>query len=160
MVGMTDTEFAPEADITRAMFVTVLYRMAGEPDLSQENLGYPFQDVEGDSWYANAVYWAKLNGIVEGYSLEEFAPHEGITREQMAVMVYRYGKMKQYGREVGADLSYTNASGISDYAREAVSWNAANDLMRGHEDNAFDPSANTTRAQAATIFEKLHQNCK
>lgn len=159
MVGMTDSEFSPEAEITRAMFVTVLYRMAGEPDLSQEILGYPFRDVEGDSWYANAVYWARLNGIVEGYSPEEFIPHQGITREQMAVMVYRYAKLKQYGTEADTAPAYTDASGISDYAREAVNWNAANALMQGHEDNTFDPSANTTRAQAAVIFEKLHQNC-
>lgn len=158
MVGMTDTEFAPEADITRAMFVTVLYRMAGEPDLSEEMMGQPFGDVKTDSWYANAVYWARVNGITEGYSPEEFGPNQGITREQMAVMIYRYAKPRLSGAEAGEALTYTDLTDVSGYAMEAVSWSSANGIMQGHWDNSFDPSANATRAQAATLFERLHKN--
>ncbi|MGN0150101.1 MAG: S-layer homology domain-containing protein, partial [Clostridia bacterium] len=74
MSGISNTEFAPEMNITRAMFVTVLYRAAGAPDMSEEIWGYPFEDVDAESWYGAAVYWARNNDIVQGYSAEEFAP--------------------------------------------------------------------------------------
>lgn len=159
MVGMNDTEFAPEADMTRAMFVTVLYRMAGQPDLSDQVLGDPFADV-GECWYTNAVYWARLNGIVEGHSPESFAPDQPITREQMALVVYRYAELMEYDMEAEAALDYADGAGLSDYARQAVAWSTASGLLQGHEDNTFDPAANTTRAQAAAIFERLHKNRK
>lgn len=158
MVGMNDSSFAPEAEITRAMFVTVLYRMSGAPQLSEEALDAPFGDVKGSSWYADAVYWARENGIVQGNTPEEFSPNQGITREQMAVMLYRFAMLGEDDMEPGEALTYSDEAGISSYAREAVSWNAANGLMQGHKNNSFDPSANATRAQAAAIFERLHKN--
>lgn len=158
MVGMNDSSFAPEAEITRAMFVTVLYRMSGAPQLSEEALDAPFGDVKGSSWYADAVYWARENGIVQGNTPEEFAPNQGITREQMAVMLYRFAMLGEDDMEPGEALTYSDEAGISSYARQAVSWNAANGLMQGHKNNSFDPSANATRAQAAAIFERLHKN--
>lgn len=160
MLGISDTEFAPETDITRAMFVTVLYRMENEPDLSDEILGYPFADVDADSWYGNAVYWARINGIVEGYSAEEFAPDENITREQMAAIVYRYAKFKEYDTELNGELSYADTESISDYAKDAVIWNLDNGIMLGNDDNTFAPQANTTRAQAAAVFERVIENLK
>lgn len=158
MVGMNSTQFAPEAEITRAMFVTVLYRMAGEPELPDGALGEPFGDVKGGSWYEKAVYWARQSGIVNGYSAGEYAPHRGITREQMAVIAYRYAQWKQSGTQTGGSLSYTDQNGISEYARDAVAWSAANGIMQGYQDNTFNPQANTTRAQAAAIFERLQKN--
>lgn len=160
MLGISDTEFAPETDITRAMFVTVLYRMESEPDISNEILGYPFADVDADSWYGNAVYWARLNGIVEGYSAEEFAPDEKITREQMAAIVYRYAKFKEYDTELKGTLSYSDNDNISDYAKDAIIWNLDNGIMLGNDDNTFAPLANTTRAQAAAVFERIVENLK
>lgn len=159
MVGMNDTDFAPEANMTRAMFVTVLYRMAGEPDLSHEAVGEPFEDV-GDSWYTNAVYWARLNGIVEGHSPEIFSPDQPITREQMAVIVYRFAKLAQLDTKAESAADYTDGAGISGYARDAVLWSTASGILQGHEDNTFDPAANTTRAQAAALFERLHKSWK
>lgn len=160
MVGVSNTEFAPEADITRAMFVTVLYRMENEPDISNEILGYPFADVDADGWYGNAVYWARLNGIVEGYSDTEFAPDENITREQMAAIVYRYAKFKEYDTELSGELSYLDNDSISDYAKDAVIWSLDNGIMFGNDDNTFAPLSNTTRAQAAAVFERIIENLK
>lgn len=160
MVGVDDGEFAPEAEITRAMFVTVLYRMAGEPKLLNGEAGRPFADVEGDSWYADAVYWARANGIVEGRSAGEYAPDQGVTREQLAVIVYRFVTWKQGDAPAGGSLPYADQDAISDYAREAVLWNTANGILQGHEDNTFDPQAGTTRAQAAAIFGRLMEALK
>ena len=84
MNGMGENEFRPNATTNRAMVVTILYRLAGSPDLSDENLGYPFADVDASSWYGDAVYWARLNGITDGISNTNFGPDGSITREQMA----------------------------------------------------------------------------
>jgi hypothetical protein len=160
MVGVTDTEFAPETDVTRAMFVTVLYRMENEPDISNENLGYPFEDVDADSWYGDAVYWARLNGIVMGYSDEKFAPDDKITREQMAAIAYRYARFKEYDAELKGKLSYKDKEQISDYAKDAVIWCSDNGIMLGNDDNTFAPLKNTTRAQAAAVFERITEKLK
>ncbi|MGN0183003.1 MAG: S-layer homology domain-containing protein, partial [Candidatus Ornithomonoglobus sp.] len=160
MVGVSDTEFAPEYDITRAMFVTVLYRIENEPDISNEILGYPFADVDADSWYGDAVYWARLNGIVEGYSDDEFAPEQNITREQMAAIIYRYAQFKEYNTEANGILNYADNADISDYARDAVIWNLDNGIMSGNDDNTFAPKSNTTRAQAAAVFERIINNMR
>ena len=89
MYGVTDTLFAPDTDITRGMFVTVLYRMDGEPETAKE---YTFNDVPSNAYYADAVAWASKNGIVAGYSNEEYMPDKTISREQMAAIMYRYVK--------------------------------------------------------------------
>lgn len=82
MAGTSGTTFSPDTPMTRGMLVTVLYRLAGSPPLEDENLGYPFADVPGDSWYADGVYWARLNGVVSGYSDSAFGPNDPLTREQ------------------------------------------------------------------------------
>ncbi|MCI5892409.1 MAG: 5'-nucleotidase C-terminal domain-containing protein [Clostridiales bacterium] len=155
MTGISETEFAPEMDITRAMFVTVLYRAAGAPDMSEEIWGYPFEDVDAESWYGAAVYWARNNDIVQGYSDEKFAPDEPVTREQMAAILYRYAKLKGDNTEVNGTLNYTDNADISDYAINAVIWNLDNGIMFGNGDNTFAPKANTTRAEAAAVFERI-----
>lgn len=156
--GLSDTEFAPEMDITRAMFVTILYRVENEPDMSNEISGYLFEDVNLESWYSDAVYWARHNGLVEGYSDEEFAPEQNIIREQMAAIVYRYAKFKGYNTEVNGTLNYADNADISDYAKDAVIWNSDNGIMFGNDDNTFAPKDNTTRAQAAAVFERIVEN--
>jgi len=157
MTGVSETEFAPEADVTRAMFVTVLYRLENRPDLSNEILGYPFADVDAQSWYGNAVYWARQNGIVAGVSDELFAPEENITREQMAAILYRYAKYKAYDTAANGNLNYTDSSAISDYAAEATVWAADKGILQGNEDGTFAPAANATRAQTAAVFQRIVQ---
>lgn len=160
MIGVSDTEFAPDSEVTRAMFVTVLYRMENEPDMSNEIFVYPFEDVDAQSWYGSAVYWARTNGIVKGYSDMEFAPDDNITREQMAAIVYRYAEFKGCDTSISRELPYSDSISVSDYAREAVVWNTDNGILQGNEDNTFAPLDYTTRAQAAAVFERIVKNLK
>lgn len=163
MNGISDTEFAPNSDVTRAMFVTVLYRMENEPDISDEMIGYPFEDVDAQSWYGDAVYWARHNGIVEGHSDTIFAPEQKITREQMAAIVYRYAQFKGYDVSVGEDtniLSYADAMSISEYAIPAMQWACGSGIINGKDNGILDPQGNTTRAEAATVFERMTENLK
>ncbi|MDO4281969.1 MAG: S-layer homology domain-containing protein, partial [Peptococcaceae bacterium] len=88
MTGTSATTFSPNLTTTRGMIVAILYRMEGEPDLSNENLGYPFADVDANAYYGDAVYWARMNGIVSGYSSDAFGPTDSITREQLAAILY------------------------------------------------------------------------
>lgn len=154
MLGVSDTEFKPLETITRGMFVTVLYRTENEPDVNSQST---FTDIDG-SYYTDAVKWANENKIVVGYSAEVFAPEENITREQMAVIVYRYAKFKKYDININGGLTYADNADISDYAKEAVIWNMQNGIMLGNDDNTFVPVRNTTRAQAAAVFERILKN--
>lgn len=154
MVGVDDTHFEPETDVTRGMFVTTLYRLENEPEISTE---YTFNDVAQDAYYANAVAWANANGIVEGYSESEFAPDEKITREQMATMIYRY---VQYKGEGFTDdwmfmLGYVDSADVSEYAYEAMCWNTMNGIINGMDDNTLSPKTNSTRAQVAAVLVRL-----
>ena len=152
MKGVTDTEFAPLMDITRGMFITVLYRMEGEPDTA---LDYTFEDVSADEYYANAVAWGNANGIILGYSAQEYAPDQIITREQMAAIIYRYAGYKGHDLRITGNINYTDKESISAYAFDAVAWAADKEIMVGHTDNTFTPQNHTTRAEAAAVFERV-----
>ena len=160
MKGITDTEFAPENNITRAMFVTVLYRIENEPDMSSEILGYPFEDVDSKSWYTDAVYWARKNGIVNGVTDNEFAPNDNITREQMAAIIFRYAKYKNIAPtdNWAIKLDYADFEEISDWAAEAVMYCKLKGLMQGKDNNMFDPKNSATRAETAAILQRLTEN--
>lgn len=156
MKGISNTEFAPDSDVTRAMFVTVIYRMENEPQTGK----CAFTDVESGSYYENAVAWANENGIVSGISEECFAPNEPITREQMAAIIYRYAAFKGYDITTSSSTSYTDNDNISDYAKNAVIWAAEKFVMTGNTDGSFAPKANTTRAQVASVFMRMVENLK
>lgn len=156
MKGISNTEFAPDSDVTRAMFVTVIYRMENEPQTGK----CAFTDVESGSYYENAVAWANENGIVSGISEDCFAPNEPITREQMAAIIYRYAAFKGYNITISSNTSYTDNDNISDYAKDAVIWAAEKYVMTGNTDGSFAPKANTTRAQAASVFMRMVENLK
>ena len=156
MKGISNTEFAPDSEVTRAMFVTVIYRMENEPQTGK----CAFTDVESDSYYENAVAWANENGIVSGISEECFAPNEPITREQMAAIIYRYAAFKGYDITTSSNTSYTDNDNISDYAKDAVIWAAEKSVMTGNTDGSFAPKANTTRAQVASVFMRMVENLK
>ena len=153
---MSDTEFAPNSDITRAMFVTVLYRIENEPQTAKA----AFIDIESGSYYEKAVAWASNNGIVFGISENQFAPNDNITREQMAAIIYRYATVKGYDITASGSTAYTDNSDISDYAKDAVIWAAEKSVMTGNTDGSFAPKANTTRAQAAAVFMRMIENLK
>ena len=156
MKGISNTEFAPDSEVTRAMFVTVIYRMENEPQTGK----CAFTDVESGSYYESAVAWANENGIVSGISEDCFAPNEPITREQMAAIIYRYAAFKEYDITTSSNTSYTDNDNISDYAKDAVIWAAEKSVMTGNTDGSFAPKANTTRAQAASVFMRMVENLK
>ena len=152
MKGTDTRTFAPNDKLTRAMLVTVLYRMENEPST---NRSIPFSDVDMGAYYANAVSWAKQNGIVNGVSDTEFAPNDSITREQMAAVLYRYAQYKEQDTSIGEDtniLSYTDAMEISEYAISAIQWMTGAGLMKGETEASINPKNNSTRAQVATIL--------
>lgn len=148
MNGISETQFAPELEVTRGMFVTILYRAAGEPEVSAAT---NFADVTTDKYYAKAVAWANANGIVKGITETEFAPDNNITREQMAAILYRYAKNKA----VASEITYTDKHAISDYAMEAVAWAKAAGIMEGNADGTFAPVRNASRAEAAAVFVRM-----
>lgn len=150
--GVSDTEFAPDSEMTRAMLVTVLYRLENTEE--KEKTHY-FTDVADDEWYSDAVAWAVKNVIVNGVSETEFAPNDSITREQMAAVLYRYAQYKEQDTSIGEDtniLSYTDAEEISEYAIPAIQWMVGAGLMKGETESTVNPQNNSTRAQVATIL--------
>lgn len=154
MNGVTSDMFAPEGNITRAMFVTVLYRMEKEPQAQAS----PFSDIAGGSYYEKAVAWANANGIVKGVSDAEFAPDESITREQMAAMIYRYAAYKKMDLSAGEStniLSYADYSDISDYAVSAMQYAAGSGIINGMTADTLSPKGISTRAQAAAVFMRV-----
>lgn len=147
--GISDKQFSPLGNMTRAMFVTVLHRLAGTPEVS----GTYFNDIEDKAWYSEAVAWAAENNIVKGVSSTEFAPEQNITREQMAVMLYNYAKPEQTAIP-DAD-SYSDFSSVSAWAKDAVSWAVSEEIINGREDMTLDPLSPVTRAEAAAMLMRF-----
>lgn len=159
MEGMRETEFAPATALTRAMAAQILYNLEGQPDLSSENLGYPYEDVDAQAWYGNAVYWARITGVATGYGDGTFQPGDSITRQEFAQMLYNYAKYKGYDLSAEGDLStFPDANSIADWAEAAMRWANGNELINGHDDGTIDAAGIGTRAQAASILMKFDQN--
>lgn len=160
MNGVSETEFAPNSNVTRAMFVTVLYRVAVWPQSSETR---SFIDVPKDTWYTEAVSWASSEGIVNGVSDTEFMPNLDITREQMATILYRYAKASGYDVSISGDPElnrFEDAGSISDWALEAMTWAVSIGLFKGRSDTELAPQATATRAEAATVFQRIEQILK
>lgn len=156
MAGTSATTFDPHTTTSRGMIVTILYRLAGSPDMEDEIWGYPYADVDAGAYYGTAVYWARLNGIAGGYSDEQFGPNDPITREQLAVMLYRYAQRMGYDVTAGADLSsYADANQISSYAVYALRWANAEGIVNGASAANLDPQGSATRAQAAAMLMRF-----
>ena len=153
MDGVGDGQFAPNATTNRAMVVTILYRLAGEPDESGDSA---FTDVADGLWYTDAVLWAAQKGIVNGISETEFAPAGDLTREQLAAILYRYAAYQGYDVSQRADLSgFGDASSISGYAQEALSWAHAQGLVLGFEGGSLRPQGTASRAQIAAVLMRF-----
>lgn len=156
MSGVGDGKFAPDTITTRAMVVTVLYRIEGEPSIGA---GGKFADVASGQWYSNAVEWAAANGIVDGYGNGKFGPNDTMTREQMAVVMYRYAKFKGLVSDVAADLTgYTDAGQVSSWALDAMKWANGKSLITGTSTTTLSPDGSATRAQLATILMRYCEN--
>lgn len=155
MDGTGDGVFSPNAATTRAMLVTILYRLDGAyVDGVSE-----FADVPAGTWYTNAVVWANDLGLVTGYGDGTFGPNEPITREQLAVILQRYAACLGYDVTLGADLSgYQDASSISTYATDAMGWAKSEGLINGVGNNLLNPKGYATRAEIATILQRFCEN--
>ena len=153
MDGVGGNRFAPNSATTRAQLVTILYRMEGQPVVSGD---LPFTDVEAGTWYTNAVVWAAQNGIVNGVGDDTFAPGNDLTREQLVTILYRYAESKGYDVSASADLAgYPDGEEIQAYAREAMAWAVAENIIQGMEDDTLKPAGNASRAQIATILMRF-----
>jgi hypothetical protein len=156
MQGVSETSFDPYGNLTRGMLVTMLYRLDGTPEITENS---PFADVDEDSYYKNAVAWAYKNGIVMGIGDTAFAPDEFVTREQFATVMFRYAQYKGTA-PVGAwaiRLQYADIASISDYAVEAVMFCTKDKIMTGRPDNLFSPSEFASRAEAAAIICRFNE---
>ena len=159
MEGMRETEFSPTTALTRAMAAQILYNLEGQPDLSDENLGYPYEDVDAQAWYGNAVYWARITGVATGYGDGTFQPGDSITRQEFAQMLYNYAKYKGYDLTAEGDLAqFPDSESVADWAEAAMRWANGNELINGHDDGTIDAAGIGTRAQAASILMKFDQN--
>ena len=160
MNGVGGDLFAPNAPTTRAMIVTILYRMEGEPDV--EGLP-PFSDTVPREWYIYGVKWASDNGIVAGFPDGTFKPDDLITREQFVTILYRYAQYKGYDVSVGQDtniLSFNDAFEVSDWANAAVCWAVGAGLMQGDDKGNLNPQAPASRAEAAALFQRFAEKVK
>ena len=156
MTGVDEGIFAPQSNTTRAQLVTMLYRLAGSPDLPEEGLDYPFSDVDASSWYGPAVYWARANGIVTGTSDTTFTPDRPVTRQEMAAILHRYAEFAGYDVSASADLSgYTDAGDIAGYAQTAMAWANGAGLVTGTSDTTLSPTGSAVRGQVATILMRF-----
>lgn len=148
MNGMGERSFNPNGSLTRAMLVTILYRIEGSPK-PVGKVTIPFEDVPAGQWYTDAVIWAAKNKLVNGVSDTLFAPDAAITREQIAVILYRY----RLSPEAGGSLSaYPDAWMVSSYAVNAMAWAVGEGIINGNEVGLLAPKDNATRAQIAMIL--------
>ncbi|MBQ6431714.1 MAG: S-layer homology domain-containing protein [Oscillospiraceae bacterium] len=155
MVGTSKTEFSPNADTTRAMIVTILYRLEGSPEVERTD---SFTDVPENEWYSDAVSWAAQEGIVNGYGNGKFGPQDSITRQQLAAILCRYTAHK--GASVSANgwaSSYPDISSVSAWAVAAMQWAVGEEYITGSLVNGqafLLPEASASRAQIATILTR------
>ena len=159
MEGMSATTFQPNGTLSRAMAVQIFYNLEGQPDISSENLGYPYEDVDAQAWYGDAVYWARITGVATGYGDGTFQPGDSITRQEFAQMLYNYAKYKGYDLTAEGDLSqFPDSNTVADWAEAAMSWANGNELINGHDDGTIDAAGTAIRAQAASILMRFDQN--
>lgn len=152
MTGTSDADFSPDGRVTRAMLAVILHRMAGQPAVGGET----YADVPGGAYYADAVAWARSEGILTGYPDGTFRPNAAVTRQQLAVFLYRFARAEAGGAG-GLEL-FTDGFAVSPYAREAMAWAVARGLLTGGADGRLLPEETATRAQTAAVLMRLEEN--
>lgn len=158
MVGVGNNKFDPNGTTTRAMIVTILWRLENKPEVEAEN---PFDDVVKDIWYTDAVIWAASENVVEGYGNGMFGPEDPITREQLATILHRYSEYKGYDVGDAEDfdlLAFSDAGTVSDWALDAVKWACAEGIIEGMGNRLLNPVGHATRAQAAAMLMRFSRN--
>lgn len=168
--GVTSNEFMPDTEMSRAMLVTVLWRLTGESLTYTKTVEgvtktlpryvNMFWDMKDDAWYTNYVSWANENEIISGYTKREFRPDEAVTREQLSTILYNYLKNYKVVRgfevlKVNAPVTFLDDALISDWAKDKVAIMQQIGLMEGRPDGSFDPKATVTRAEIAVIIQRL-----
>ena len=155
MAGTGDNLFSPNVTTSRGMIVTILYRLDGSPSASSAG----FTDVASGQWYTDAVNWAAANDIVAGYGNGLFGPNDTVTREQMAVILYRYAQYKGYDTSASNSLNgYTDVGGVSSWALTAMQWANAEGLINGTSGTTLSPTSGATRAEVAQILMRFCEN--
>lgn len=153
--GTDSRSFSPNASMTRAMLVTVLYRLEGKPTVTGRS---SFTDVRSGAYYEKAVIWAAANGIVTGTDSTSFSPDAKVTREQLAAILYRYAQYRKLDTDASAKLnSFTDADSVSAYASEALGWAVSEGLINGASGKLM-PKGDATRAQVAAILHRFVKN--
>ncbi|MBO7209327.1 MAG: S-layer homology domain-containing protein [Clostridia bacterium] len=154
ITGTSANEFSPNIDVTRAMFAKILHRLDGEPAV---NYAMPFTDFNHGEWYGEAVRWAASNKIINGITDTTFAPNEKVTREQIAAMIFRYINYKGKGPNGAwaATLPFKDSSDISGWSRASIMYCFGEKLMSGDENRYFNPQSFATRAEVATVINRL-----
>lgn len=157
MTGVSDRQFAPNAILSRAQAVQILYALAGGPTVSASN---DFADLNRGDWYADAVSWATANGVVSGMGKGMFGPNAPLTREQLALILYHYAQVAEYVPHQGsmAVQKFSDSASISGWALEAVQWAVNAGLISGTGGGMLDPDGTATRAQVAQIFMNFCQD--
>ena len=158
MQGVSTASFLPNGSTTRAQLVTILWRLEGNPDVTE---AVSFSDAADGAWYAGAVRWTAGSGVVKGYDNGSFGPDDAVTREQMVTILYRYAQYKGYDVSIGEDtniLSFDDAFAVSEYAIPAMQWACGSGLMTGAQRDdgmALAPRDTATRAQTATLLTRF-----
>ena len=153
MEGVGNNRFAPNGAVSRAMVVTMLYRLAGEPEVENASA---FQDVPAGQWYTQAVAWVAGNGIAKGVTPDLFRPNDAATREQLVTFLYRYAEFSSMDTSAKADLTaFTDGASVSGFAGDAMAWAVGTGLVEGTGGNRLAPRATATRAQLAAVVYRL-----
>ena len=156
MAGTDETTFEPTMELDRAMAAQLFYNLEGKPAVTGDST---FTDVTSGHWAVDAITWAAQNDIVAGIGGGLYDPDSNVTREQFAVMLYKYVRFKGYDLTATGDLTrFPDAGSISSWAETALSWANGNGLINGHENGTIDPKGSTIRAQAASIMANFDQN--
>ena len=156
MAGTGETTFAPYMELDRAMAAQLFYNLEGKPAVTGDST---FTDVTSGHWAVDAITWAAQNDIVAGIGGGLYDPDSNVTREQFAVMLYKYARFKGYDLTAAGDLTqFPDAGSISSWAETALSWANGKGLINGHENGTIDPKGSTIRAQAASIMANFDQN--
>ena len=155
MNGTSNTTFSPNDTTSRGMIVTILYRLAGSPDMPESNWGYPYADVDAAAYYSTPVYWARLNDLVTGYSDNQFGPDDAITREQLTAILYRYAGHLGLDTDTGfipdKYYDFSHYQSVSRYAANAMSWCVNKGIVSG-SNGKLNPQGTATRAEVATML--------
>ena len=153
--GTSETTFEPNLAMTRGMLVTVLYRLEGTPAVTGSST---YADVAPGQYYTSAVIWATQNGIVSGYGNGYFGTNDIVSREQVATILFRYAKSKEYDTSLVKDIGgFTDSDQVASYAKRAMQWAYANGIIGGTSGTTLSPKGSATRAQVATILMRFDE---